>query len=167
MAVSVGPRSMWRVRGARWTVAAVVVAGGTALLVYQGIARSSPSSTAVGGEHALVRPVGGTSVARVTLSANAIKRLDLQTVPARIARVQGKRRVVVPYGAVLYDASGRTWVYASATPRTFLRHRVAVDSIDGDRAVLASGASAGMRVVTVGVQELWGAELGIDNAEEE
>jgi hypothetical protein len=165
MAVSVGPRSMWRDRGARWGAVAVIIAGATALVVYGGIARSSPSSKAEG-ERALVAPVDGTDVARVTLSAHAIKRLDLQTVAAQSVRVKGMQRVVVPYGAVLYDARGQTWVYASAKPRTFLRQRVTVDTIHGDRVVLAPGASPRMRVVTVGAQELWGAELGIDSAEE-
>jgi hypothetical protein len=163
MAVSVGHRSMWRDRSGRWATGAVIVAGAMGLIVYQGVWRSAPASTEATLEHALVQPVDGTDVARVTLSAHAIKRLDLRTAQAENVLVKAKRRTVVPYGAILYDATGQTWVYASPKAGTFVRQRVSVDVIDGNRAILAARAAAGLRVVTVGVQELWGAELGIDD----
>jgi hypothetical protein len=113
---------------------------------------------------ALVEQVDGTDVARVTLSAAAIKRLDLQTVSAREVPVSGRQRTVVPYGAVLYDPNGDTWIYTSPKPRTFTRQRITVDSIDGSRAVLSAGPAPGTKIVIVGTQELWGAELGIDGS---
>jgi hypothetical protein len=154
---------MWRERAAPWTGAAAVVAGLAAFVAYLAIAGGPPSSAAAEVEHALVEHVDGSDVGRVTLSTGAIKRLDLRTVPAQNVLVNGKQRTVVPYGAILYDASGQTWMYANPKPRTFVRQRIAVDSIDGVRAILSARAAPGTRVVTVGVQELWGAELGIDD----
>jgi hypothetical protein len=165
MSVEVGHREMWRDRTGRRrrTIAAVLLAGAAALLLYQGIsARTSSAEAEV--EHALVEPVTGTVVSRVTLSAGAMKRIDLQTAATRTVQVRGTRRAVIPYGALLYDTNGATWVYARVKPRTFVRHRVAVDSIEGDRAILAAASARPAQVVTVGVPELWGAELGIDES---
>ena len=73
----------------------------------------------------------------------------------------GTRRKAVPYAAVLYDVHGKTWVYTSPTPRTYVRHRISVDYIDGDLAVLSDGPPAGTKVVTVGSYLLFGVETGI------
>src|SRR5262245_28810258 len=42
---------------------------------------------------------------------------------------------VIPYSAVLYDASGDAWVYTSPEPLEFVRARVNIDKINGDLAV--------------------------------
>jgi len=73
----------------------------------------------------------------------------------------GSRRKVVPYAAVLYDAHGDTWVYTNPEPLVFVRHRIMVDYINGDQAVLSEGPPAGTVVVTVGGAELFGAEFEI------
>jgi hypothetical protein len=163
MAVSVGDKSSWRGRSGLWIAAAVLVAGAVAYAVYQGTEGSSQASMPEE-VPALVEQVDGTDVARVTLSAAAIKRLDLRTVPAREVLVSGRQRTVVPYGAVLYDPNGDTWIYTSPKPRTFIRQHITVDSIDGSRAVLSAGPAPGTQIVIVGTQELWGAELGIDGS---
>jgi hypothetical protein len=92
-----------------------------------------------------------------------VERLDIATAPVRDAVVKrtGALRRVVPYGAVLYDAHGATWVYTSPETRTFVRHSIGVDFIDGEEAVLSDGPPAGTMVVTVGGQELFGAEFEI------
>ena len=69
-------------------------------------------------------------------------------------------RKVVPHGAVLYDAQGKTWVYANPEPLVFVRHLISVDYFDGDRVVLSDGPAPGTMVVTVGAAELFGAEHG-------
>jgi len=75
----------------------------------------------------------------------------------------GTRRKVVPFAAVLYDMHGKTWVYTSPTPRTYVRHQISVDYIDGDLAVLSDGPPADTAVVTVGASLLLGTELGFGN----
>jgi hypothetical protein len=70
-------------------------------------------------------------------------------------------RKLIPYAAVVYDTHGDTWAYTSSEPRTFVRHRVVVDYIEGDRAVLSEGPPTGTAVVTVGGAELLGTEFGV------
>lgn len=108
---------------------------------------------------ARVEHLGGTDLNRVILTAEAAKRLGIQTAPVRDAQVRGKLRKVVPYSAVLYDLHGETWVYTNPEPFTFVRAHVSVDSIDGDLAVLSEGPPSGTAVVTVGVTELYGTEF--------
>lgn len=163
MAVSVDQRSMWKGRSARW-IAAALIAGVAAYVLYQGIGGSTKATADAAGEPVVVEQVDGSELARVTLSAAAIERLDLRTVPVRTLSVAGKSRTVVPYGGVLYDANGDTWIYTSPKPRTFTRQGITVDSIDGSRAVLSAGPAAGTQIVILGTQELWGAELGIDGS---
>jgi hypothetical protein len=106
---------------------------------------------------AIVEHVEGSDLSRVTLTARAAERLDIKT--ALVSEVQ--RHKVVPYGAVLYDAHGDTWVYTSPEPLIFVRHRIVVDRIAGDVAVLSDGPPVGTTVVTVGGAELFGAEFEI------
>jgi hypothetical protein len=102
---------------------------------------------------AQVERVEGSELSRVTLTEKAAERLGIETDLAG--------RKVVPYAAVLYDAKGVTWVYTSPANLVFVRHRITVDYIEGDTAVLTDGPPAGTRVVTVGGQELFGAEFEI------
>jgi hypothetical protein len=106
-----------------------------------------------------------TGLSRVILTARAAERLDIQTALAgevQVARSpSGTLRKVVPYAAVLYDAQGDTWVYTSPEPQVYIRHRISVDYIDRDLAVLSDGPPIGTTVVTVGAAELFGAEFEI------
>ena len=111
---------------------------------------------------ATVEHVEGSELARVRLTERAAQRLDIQTAAAReVATTRSGRRMVVPYAAVLYDARGDTWVYTNPESLVYVRHAIRVDYIDGDQAVLAEGPPAGTQVVTVGGQELFGAEFEI------
>jgi hypothetical protein len=101
--------------------------------------------------------VDGKPATRVILSAAAARRLDIHT--ARV-RSDGNGRLVVPYGAVLYDPDGATWTYTNPDGLVFVRHDISVDRIDGKRAFLRKGPAVGTRVVTVGATELWGVEYG-------
>jgi hypothetical protein len=88
-------------------------------------------------------------------------------VPGQIVLVEltlegsGAQRLVVPYGAVIYDLHGETWVYTNPEPLVFVRHPIRVDYIEGDLAVLLEGPPAGTEVATVGVAELFGTEFGV------
>ncbi len=46
-------------------------------------------------------------------------------------------------------------------PLTFVRARVEVVRVDGDRVLLSGGLQPGTEVVTVGATEVYGAELDI------
>lgn len=118
-----------------------------------------------------VEPVPGTELYRVTLSPEAVKRLGIETATAgqgdagtsatRLAGTVSRAatQMTVPYSAVLYDVRGETWVYTSPEPDAFVRYRIRVDRIDGDRVTLVEGPPAGTTIVTVGGAALLAAEL--------
>jgi hypothetical protein len=100
----------------------------------------------------------GSQPSSVTLTADAVKKIDVQTAQVRDEMVNGASRRVIPYGAVLYDPDGDTWTYVNTEPRVYVRYHISVDSIEQGLAVLAEGPPAGAAVVTVGAAELFGAE---------
>jgi hypothetical protein len=115
-----------------------------------------------GAEPATVEHVEGSDeVSRLTLTPKAVERLGIQTAPLSEATVAGKKRKVVPYGAVFYAADGKTSVYVSSAPNTYVRESITVEFIEGDRAVLTAGPAAGTAIVTVGAAELYGTETGV------
>jgi len=107
-----------------------------------------------------VEPIKGTTFKRVTLTEKVIKRLGI-----KIAEVRSKDDTleVVPYSAVIYDKHGNTWLYTNPKPFEFVRQLVIVDHIDGDLAFLKQGPPAKTDVVSVGVVELSGIELGVEH----
>lgn len=84
-----------------------------------------------------------------------------QRVTVRMPLRNKEASLVVPRGAVLYDASGGAWVYEAREGGTFVRQRVALADFAGDAAVLSKGPPAGTRVVTLGAAELFGTEFGV------
>jgi len=112
-------------------------------------------------ESAKVEPVAGTTVSSVTLTEDAIKRLDIQKALVRDMQVRGKQRRVIPYAAVLYDPEGATWAFTNPKRLLFVRQAIKVDYIVGELAVLLEGPPSGTAVVTVGAAELFGAEIGV------
>jgi len=105
---------------------------------------------------ARVERVKGTRQRRVILSPSAARRIGLKVVPISGATGGG---AVVPYASLLYDPSGRTWVYTRVKPRTFQRARVTVDRIEGDQVYLSASPPVGTRAVSVGTAELYGTEF--------
>ena len=129
---------------------------------------SPKPATATALEPASLERVAGTDLQRVRLTQRASERLGIQTALVREAQVARKgsaepatQRIVIPYSAVVYDLRGDTWAYVSPEPLVFVRHRIRVDYIEGDLAVLLDGPPLGTSVVTVGVAELFGIELGV------
>jgi hypothetical protein len=105
---------------------------------------------------ATVTPIKGDDEHKiVTLTAEGARRIDLQT--ARV-RLSGRDKVI-PYAALLYQKHGETFVYTNPKALTFVWAPVEVDHIVGDRVLLEKGPPAGTRVVTVGAQQVHGAEL--------
>jgi hypothetical protein len=70
----------------------------------------------------------------------------------------GKPQKVIPYSAVLYDPYGNSWTYTNPEPLVFVRHRIEIEYIEGDRAVLLQGPDTSAKVVTAGAAELFGVE---------
>lgn len=108
---------------------------------------------------ATVEHLQGAEPARVTLTAEAAKRLQMQTEAVRETEIDGKQSKVMPYAAILYDTEGATWVYMCPAPLTYVRHSITVDRIVGDLVVLSEGPPSGTAVVTVGAAELYGSEI--------
>ncbi len=145
---------MWNRRS--WTAAALVLVAGL------GLAGCGQSLGAEANEKpAKVEKVNGSQTARVTLTEQAVKRLDIKTVAVGDQPVAGQQRKVIPYAAVLYDPKGQAWTFTNPQPLTYVRERISVDQISGDMAVLTDGPATGTTVVTVGAAELYGAELGV------
>jgi len=105
----------------------------------------------------LVPVKGKDDLARVIFTEEGAKRTGLRT---GTVGVDGGRKVI-PYAALIYDPEGKTYVYTSPKPRSYLREQVQVKEVNGDRAVLSDGPPAGTNVVTVGAAEVYGAELEI------
>jgi hypothetical protein len=122
-----------------------------------GCAEVGDTSSAGGYSPAKLAAAGSGDLQRVTFTPDAAARVDLQTDTA--ARVG--RHTVVDYAALIYDGQGESWVYTVPGPLTFLRAKVAVNRIEGDRVLIANGLAPGTRVVTVGATEVYGAELDI------
>jgi hypothetical protein len=100
---------------------------------------------------------------RLTVQERAAERIGIETEQVGAAAPAGgdSQRTTVPYAAVIYDPQGATWVYTNPEPLVFVRHSITVDHIEGDVALLLDGPPAGTSVVTVGVAELFGMELGV------
>ena len=110
-----------------------------------------------------VEPIAGTALNRVKLTAKAAERIDVKTAMVRQDEVtragSTTMRKIVPYASVLYDNNSATWVYTSPEPLVFVRHHIAIDYIEGDRAVLSDGPETGTAVVIAGAAELFGTEF--------
>ena len=81
---------------------------------------------------------------KMTLTPKAAERLGIVIDEVR-ADPSGRR--IVPYASVLYDLTGKTWVYISADPLTFARGAVVIDTIKGDNVYLTDGPPAGTKVL--------------------
>jgi hypothetical protein len=111
-----------------------------------------------GRDPATVQPIKGTDLNQVTLTAQAARRLGIETAEVR----QLGARTAVPYGAVVYNADGSTFTYTSPKLRVYVRAPITVVRITGGEAILSHGPPAGTAVVTVGSQELYGSEYEVE-----
>jgi hypothetical protein len=110
---------------------------------------------------ATVEQIEGTDLSKVTLTDRAAERIGLET--ARVG--SAGTMAIVPYSAVLYDGQGDAWVYTNPEGLTFIRTKVSISKIDGDTARLSDGPPPGTVVATVGVAEIFGAEMGVGDPE--
>lgn len=111
----------------------------------------------IGDQPATLTEVPGTKLKSVTLTEKAVVRLGIQLAEVATA----SETLTVPSGALWMDVEGTFWVYTSPEPNVYVRHAVEVVDDDGEIAILASGPDAGTLVVTAGVPELFGTEVGV------
>jgi hypothetical protein len=107
-------------------------------------------------EPAKVEKNAATGIAKLTLTEKGIERLDLKTDTVKAGKGTD---VVVPYSALLYDSSGKTWVYTNTAPRVYQRQPVTVAKVEDGVVTASAGPAVGTAIVTVGAAELFGAEF--------
>lgn len=118
---------------------------------------------------ALAAETTGTAPARVEATTDAkIKKITLTPKAAERlgilideVRADPSGRLIVPYASVLYDLSGKAWVYISAEPLTFVRGPVEIDTIKGDNVYLTDGPPVGTKVLAAGVPQVFGTEVKV------
>lgn len=102
-----------------------------------------------------------TKRAQVTLTEDAVNRLDVHTAAIAAAPPASTAKLAMPTAALFYDEAGDTWAWVMGRPRVYERQHVAVSTIEGDTVALSDGPPAGTQVVTQGAAELYGAEVGV------
>jgi hypothetical protein len=102
-----------------------------------------------------------TAVTTTTTVAGAVKRTTSTRTSTRTPAPRPTASVIVPYSALVYDPSGKTYVFTQRSPLTYTEVPAKVDRIDGNSAYLSSGPHAGSTVVTVGAEELFGVQTGV------
>jgi hypothetical protein len=125
-----------------------------------GCADSDESSSSDGDPAATTEEVtapDGTELVQVTLAEGSAEQLGIRFAPI----AEEGADLVIPLGALVYSPDGGEWVYTEVEPRSFLRQRVTVREVAGDRVLLSDGPEPGTEVVTRGTIELYGVEEGI------
>jgi hypothetical protein len=156
---------------------------GIALLLSLAVAGcGSTSSPSIPASGALVNATSK-SPGQIILTRLGADRIGLQTsrahavpVPPPIVRtkvVAGVRHVItipapkpastvtVPYSSVIYDPSGKTYLFTNVRPLTYVEVPITVDHISGSSVYLKTGPKPGARVVSVGAEELYGVQTGV------
>jgi hypothetical protein len=158
-------------------LAAIVVLFGVGLA---GCGASSSPSIPASGQ---LVGASATSPGHIILSQLGAQRIGLQTVVARpvpapapivtttlvhgvkhTITVPGPRpaaAVIIPYSAVIYDPSGKSYAFANTARLTYVAVPITVQSVSGNSAYLSSGPKAGVKVVSVGAEELYGVQTGV------
>ena len=139
-------------------LAALLLAGGLGL---GGCAGSALGADTAPAEVASVHAPADGGPATVTLAEAAERRLGIEL--SDVATSPGG--LVIPYGAVVYEPEGSSWVYVQVRPRTYRRAEVTIAGIAAGQVTLSSGPPAGTKVVSLGAAELVGVETGIDGEE--
>lgn len=133
-----------------WVIAVMVAAALSLAGCGKGTAKTTPESPA-----AVEKQASG--IARITLKGRAAERLGIEFAEVKSA---GKR-LEAPYRTLLYDTTGREWVFISPEPNVFMRTEVKVEQIDGDTMYFSKGPAAGTKLVTTGIALLSGIEFGV------
>lgn len=106
---------------------------------------------------ATLEEIAGSTLKAVILTPDAVTRVGITTSEV----MESADGLVVPVGALWMDVEGVFWVYTNPAPNRFVRETVVVADADATVAVLSAGPPPGTVVVTTGVPELYGAEVGV------
>jgi membrane fusion protein, heavy metal efflux system len=85
-----------------------------------------------------------------------------QAVTVEIATGATNERIVVPRAALVWDGMGNAWVYTQIGPDSFRRQRVETGTSIDDDVAIQRGLVGGEKVVTAGVESLYGEEFKSD-----
>ncbi|MBR0829707.1 hypothetical protein JQ596_29660 [Bradyrhizobium manausense] len=119
---------------------------------------SALAAETTGNAPARVEVTADAKIKKITLTPKAAQRLGILIDEVR---ADPSGRLIVPYASVLYDLSGKTWVYISAEPLTFVRGPVEIDTIKGDNVYLSDGPPVGTKVLAAGVPQVFGTEVKV------
>jgi hypothetical protein len=131
-----------------------------AVLIALGVAGCghSPATPQQSPPPARMEQIGHSGGPSVVLTPAGAARIGVQVTPAAAAP---GGMTVIPYSALLYESDGSTAVYVDTGPLIYTRSFISVGYIAGDQVYVSSGLAPGMRVVTVGAEELLGVQNGV------
>ena len=107
---------------------------------------------------ARVEAMADSKIKKVTLTERAAERLGILLDEVR---ADPSGRLIVPYASVLYDLTGKTWVYIATEPLSFVRGPVEIETIKGENVYLRDGPTVGTKVLASGVPQVFGTEVGV------
>ena len=136
----------------------VLVVAASAACLAVSCASTLAAELAAKSKPAQVEATDDAQIKKVTLTLKAAERLGILIDEVR---VDPSGRRIVPYASVLYDLTGKTWVYISADPLIFVRGVVVIDTIKGDNVYLSEGPPAGTKVLAAGVPQVFGTEVKV------
>jgi hypothetical protein len=136
----------------------VLLVAASAACLAVSCASALAAESAVKSTPARVEATNDAKIMKVTITPKAAERLGIVLDEVR---VDPSGRRIVPYASVLYDLTGKTWVYVSADPLTFVRGVVVIDTIKGDNVYLSEGPPAGTKVLAAGVPQVFGTEVKV------
>jgi hypothetical protein len=121
-------------------------------------ALAAETAETTGKAPARVEATTDAKIKKITLTPKAAERLGILIDEVR---ADPSGRLIVPYASVLYDLSGKAWVYISAEPLTFVRGPVEIDTIKGDNVYLTDGPPVGTKLLVAGVPQVFGTEVKV------
>ncbi len=119
-------------------------------------------------EPAHTEHIEGSELSKLTLTEKAVERIGVLTSTVTEESIASKggygeqtTQKVTPYGSLIYDFHGNTWVYTNPEPLVYVRHAIKIDHIIGDKVYLHEGPPVGTTVVTQAAAELYGTEYHV------
>ena len=109
----------------------------------------------------------GSGAREVVLTRLGAQRIGVATTLVRRPAPPPARRlapaagVLVSASAIVYDPSGRTLIFTSPSALHYLERPVQVARFLGSEVMLSRGPGPGVRVVSVGAEELFGVQSGV------